>query len=104
MQFFNDLQLCATYCHKGLGIPGYWAKVLRAAPLIRNYLTEMDLEILQYLEGIRYSFSKKLSSPVNCHISYFWYQNLGQEEETNDVVKTFILPRAGELSQLCLLN
>ncbi|KAH9279691.1 Nucleosome assembly protein 1-like 4 [Echinococcus granulosus] len=50
-------------CAPGLGIPGYWAKVLRAAPLMRNYLTEMDMEILQYLEGIRYSFSKKLSSP-----------------------------------------
>ncbi|KAL5966629.1 Nucleosome assembly protein 1 [Taenia solium] len=47
----------------GLGIPGYWARVLRSAPLMRNYLTEIDLEILQYLEGIRYSFSKKLSSP-----------------------------------------
>ncbi|KAL5103603.1 Phosphatidylinositol 5-phosphate 4-kinase type-2 beta [Taenia crassiceps] len=47
----------------GLGIPGFWARVLRTAPLMRNYLTEMDLDILQYLEGIRYSFSKKLSSP-----------------------------------------
>uniref|UniRef100_A0A0R3WD22 Nucleosome assembly protein 1 n=1 Tax=Taenia asiatica TaxID=60517 RepID=A0A0R3WD22_TAEAS len=47
----------------GIGIPGYWAKVLKSAPLMRNCLTEMDLEILQYLEGIRYSFSKKLSSP-----------------------------------------
>ncbi|EUB56869.1 Nucleosome assembly protein 1-like protein [Echinococcus granulosus] len=28
-----------------------------------NCAPEMDMEILQYLEGIRYSFSKKLSSP-----------------------------------------
>ncbi|VDM34959.1 unnamed protein product [Hydatigera taeniaeformis] len=55
-----DVSLNGT---SGLGIPGYWAKVLKTAPLMRNYLTDMDVEILQYLEGIRYSFSKKLSSP-----------------------------------------
>lgn len=50
---------------KGAGIPGFWSKVMRTAPLLRFYLTHTDLEILEYLEGIRYSYSKKLSSPVS---------------------------------------